>query len=295
MIESGVIKLRDKQLIGVLNLSSWSIQMVFVRLVEKCKKYIRAMRIGTNHGSLSDRIMSYYGDSPRGMAPFEEKHRSYFDFQRRTGDLPVQKEGEEVDYRGLLHRDISVLMSVSLNQLKTPELFYRSLAAKLVLGMPFKEICHGYLKLENTLLEAQLLVLKILKICDFGYSKDCLISDRNEIFDDECMNSLEEAKKLAISGRLDRVVLEANGIFRNPTSVREIKESNLSLLTYGKLNVPEAIHAQYLMGVIVDLVQEITNAVACFKNEDEGAEVKENTNKIEPSFLLNLVSQVMQH
>lgn len=25
------------------------------------------MRIGTNHGSLSDRIMSYYGDSPRGM------------------------------------------------------------------------------------------------------------------------------------------------------------------------------------------------------------------------------------
>ena len=40
---------------------------VFTPLVEKCKKYGRAMRIGTNHGSLSDRIMSYYGDSPRGM------------------------------------------------------------------------------------------------------------------------------------------------------------------------------------------------------------------------------------
>ena len=40
---------------------------VFAPLVEKCKKYGRAMRIGTNHGSLSDRIMSYYGDSPRGM------------------------------------------------------------------------------------------------------------------------------------------------------------------------------------------------------------------------------------
>ena len=40
---------------------------VFSPLVEKCKKYGRAMRIGTNHGSLSDRIMSYYGDSPRGM------------------------------------------------------------------------------------------------------------------------------------------------------------------------------------------------------------------------------------
>ncbi|KAL4190210.1 hypothetical protein AMTRI_Chr07g23550 [Amborella trichopoda] len=232
------------------------IEAVFSPLVEKCKKYGRAMRIGTNHGSLSDRIMSYYGDSPRGMvesafefaricrkldfhnfvfsmkasnpvimveayrllvaemyvqgwdyplhlgvteagegedgrmksaigigtllqdglgdtirvslteppeeeidpcrrlanlgmkaaelqkgvAPFKEKHRHYFDFQRRTGQLPVQKEGEEVDYRGVLHRDGSVLMSVSLEQLKTPELLYKSLAAKLVVGMPFKDL-----------------------------------------------------------------------------------------------------------------------------------------------------------
>lgn len=40
---------------------------VFTPLVLKCKQLGRAMRIGTNHGSLSDRIMSYYGDSPRGM------------------------------------------------------------------------------------------------------------------------------------------------------------------------------------------------------------------------------------
>ncbi|XP_042510082.1 4-hydroxy-3-methylbut-2-en-1-yl diphosphate synthase (ferredoxin), chloroplastic isoform X2 [Macadamia integrifolia] len=232
------------------------IEKVFTPLVEKCKKYGRAMRIGTNHGSLSDRIMSYFGDSPRGMVesafefaricrkldyhnfvfsmkasnpvimvqayrllvaemyvqgwdyplhlgvteagegedgrmksaigigtllqdglgdtirvslteppeeeidpcrrlanlgmeasdlqlgvvPFEEKHRHYFDFQRRTGQLPVQKEGEEVDYRGVLHRDGSVLMSVSLDQLKSPEIVYKSLAAKLVVGMPFKDL-----------------------------------------------------------------------------------------------------------------------------------------------------------
>ncbi|EDO06643.2 GcpE family protein [Babesia bovis T2Bo] len=36
-------------------------------LIEKCKKLKRAIRIGTNHGSLSSRIMSYYGDSPMGM------------------------------------------------------------------------------------------------------------------------------------------------------------------------------------------------------------------------------------
>lgn len=82
------------------------------------------------------------------QAPFEEKHRHYFDFQRRSGQLPMQKEvcpyrelilhspnfrlycfvnqriisslsqGEEVDYRGVLHRDGSVLMSVFLDQLK---------------------------------------------------------------------------------------------------------------------------------------------------------------------------------
>lgn len=43
------------------------IEEKFTPLVEKCKKLKRSMRIGTNHGSLSDRIMNRYGDTPRGM------------------------------------------------------------------------------------------------------------------------------------------------------------------------------------------------------------------------------------
>ena len=39
----------------------------FTPLVLKMKKLHRAMRIGTNHGSLSDRIMNRYGDTPEGM------------------------------------------------------------------------------------------------------------------------------------------------------------------------------------------------------------------------------------
>jgi (E)-4-hydroxy-3-methylbut-2-enyl-diphosphate synthase len=39
----------------------------FLPLVKICKEYGTAMRIGTNHGSLSDRIMSRYGDTPIGM------------------------------------------------------------------------------------------------------------------------------------------------------------------------------------------------------------------------------------
>src|SRR5690606_35008823 len=38
----------------------------FLPLVKICKQYGTAMRIGTNHGSLSDRIMSRYGDTPLG-------------------------------------------------------------------------------------------------------------------------------------------------------------------------------------------------------------------------------------
>lgn len=43
------------------------IESVFTPLVEKCKALARAMRIGVNHGSLSARILSYYGDTPAGM------------------------------------------------------------------------------------------------------------------------------------------------------------------------------------------------------------------------------------
>ena len=38
---------------------------VFTPLVKKCKELNRAIRIGTNHGSLSARILSFYGDTPK--------------------------------------------------------------------------------------------------------------------------------------------------------------------------------------------------------------------------------------
>ncbi|MBI4385771.1 MAG: (E)-4-hydroxy-3-methylbut-2-enyl-diphosphate synthase, partial [Elusimicrobia bacterium] len=44
------------------------IEAAFTPLVEKLKRLKRALRIGTNHGSLSDRILNRYGDTPLGMA-----------------------------------------------------------------------------------------------------------------------------------------------------------------------------------------------------------------------------------
>ena len=43
------------------------IEKKFYPLIEVCKRHNTVMRIGTNHGSLSDRIMSQYGDTPLGM------------------------------------------------------------------------------------------------------------------------------------------------------------------------------------------------------------------------------------
>jgi (E)-4-hydroxy-3-methylbut-2-enyl-diphosphate synthase len=43
------------------------IRIKFLPFVNICKEYGTAMRIGTNHGSLSDRILSRYGDTPLGM------------------------------------------------------------------------------------------------------------------------------------------------------------------------------------------------------------------------------------
>ena len=43
------------------------IEEQFAPLVKECKTRGRALRIGTNHGSLSDRIMNRFGDTPLGM------------------------------------------------------------------------------------------------------------------------------------------------------------------------------------------------------------------------------------
>ncbi len=57
------------------------IRKKFTPLVKICKEHGTAMRIGTNHGSLSDRIMSRYGDTPLGMV------ESALEFLRVCEDL----------------------------------------------------------------------------------------------------------------------------------------------------------------------------------------------------------------
>ncbi len=67
----------DEQYAAELN----RIRERFSPLVELCKTRGVAMRIGTNHGSLSDRIMNRYGDTPLGMV------ESALEFARIARDL----------------------------------------------------------------------------------------------------------------------------------------------------------------------------------------------------------------
>jgi (E)-4-hydroxy-3-methylbut-2-enyl-diphosphate synthase len=76
------------------------IQERFTPLVKICKEYGTAMRIGTNHGSLSDRIMSRYGDTPMGMvesameflriARFESFHNIVLSMKASNPQVMVQ-------------------------------------------------------------------------------------------------------------------------------------------------------------------------------------------------------------
>ncbi|KAF7129561.1 hypothetical protein RHSIM_Rhsim10G0003500 [Rhododendron simsii] len=101
-----------------------------------------------------------------------------------------------------------------------------------------------------------------------------LTNGGTEIYYDVRRNSLEEAINLCLDGGLQGIVSEIKGVLRNPGAVPKIKEAKLSLLTYGKLNnVPEVVYLQHLMGVegvIVDLVQEITEAVSFMIKQPSG-------------------------
>ncbi len=96
----------------------------FVPLVRRCKELGRAIRIGTNHGSLSDRIIRRYGDTPDGMvaAAFEfakmcideNFHNFLFSFKSSNTRVMTQayrlaaaKMAEELDGNYPLHLGVT--------------------------------------------------------------------------------------------------------------------------------------------------------------------------------------------
>ena len=85
------------------------IRQRFSPLVKVCKEYGTAMRIGTNHGSLSDRIMNRFGDTPLGMV------ESALEFVRIC---------EELDYH-------SIVLSMKASNTQVMVQAYRLLIQKM--------------------------------------------------------------------------------------------------------------------------------------------------------------------
>src|SRR5438128_2006022 len=100
-----IIEYSDEQYAAELT----RIRQRFAPLVELCKDRGIAMRIGTNHGSLSDRIMNRYGDTPLGMV------ESALEFARIA---------RELDYHGFL-------FSMKSSNPKVMIAAYRLLVARL--------------------------------------------------------------------------------------------------------------------------------------------------------------------
>ncbi|NUM49666.1 MAG: (E)-4-hydroxy-3-methylbut-2-enyl-diphosphate synthase [Flavobacteriales bacterium] len=91
----------------------------FLPLVHICKQHGTAMRIGTNHGSLSDRILSRYGDTPTGMVESameflkicedEQYHNIVLSMKASNTQVMVQA------YRLLAHRMMQENMNYPLH------------------------------------------------------------------------------------------------------------------------------------------------------------------------------------
>ncbi|XP_010450569.1 PREDICTED: glycerophosphodiester phosphodiesterase GDPD2-like [Camelina sativa] len=155
---------------------------------------------------------------------------------------------------------------------------------------------------------------KLVKELQSSYPVFFLTDAGNEIHNDERRNTLEEAIKVCLEGGLQGIVSEVKGVFRNPAAIAKIKESNLSLLTYGKLNnVGEAVYMQYVMGidgVIVDFVEEIIESTRLMmirpppssssplpspSKDNDGVITRPEFSQKEIAFLLKLLSQLIQN
>ena len=81
------------------------IKQTFIPFLEKCKEYNTAIRIGVNHGSLSDRIMSRYGDTPEGMV---ESAMEYLRIAReeRFNDIVISIKSSNV---GVMVKTVELL------------------------------------------------------------------------------------------------------------------------------------------------------------------------------------------
>src|SRR2546426_5428980 len=139
------------------------IEEKFTPLVRLCKELRRAMRIGTNHGSLSDRIMNRFGDTPLGMvesalefARIARKNDFHnFKFSMKASNpkvmiecyrlLAARLEQEGTDWNYPVHLGVTEAGEGEDGRIKAPLVLVRSCAMGWATrsGYPSPRIHHG--------------------------------------------------------------------------------------------------------------------------------------------------------
>ncbi|KAG2302366.1 hypothetical protein Bca4012_060679 [Brassica carinata] len=114
---------------------------------------------------------------------------------------------------------------------------------------------------------------QLIRKLQISYPVFFLTNGGCEIYADVRRNSLDEAIKICKEGGLQGIVSEAKAILRTPNAITRVKDSKLSLISYGQLNnVVEVVYLQYMMGVegvIADMVMEISEAIASIEVRSE--------------------------
>jgi len=149
--------------------------------------------------------------------------RDITSFSRRQGDLPAQKEGDEVDVRGFANRDGSVISVVS------PEMFtkenaqylYQELGCKTAVGMPFKDIATSDSIFMRTIppssdKEARTAIRRLIEV-NMGVIVPAAELEKDPLDNAVALMSLEEAleKKGAVSLFFFVVDVQCHYIARN--------------------------------------------------------------------------------
>ncbi|MBL7111019.1 MAG: (E)-4-hydroxy-3-methylbut-2-enyl-diphosphate synthase [Bacteroidales bacterium] len=90
----------DKVRINPGNFGGPEFKSQFLSLIDICKKHKTAIRIGVNHGSLSERIMNTFGDSPEGMV---ESAMEYLRICKENDFEPVVVSIKSSNTRTMIH------------------------------------------------------------------------------------------------------------------------------------------------------------------------------------------------
>uniref|UniRef100_A0A7S0TXQ2 4-hydroxy-3-methylbut-2-en-1-yl diphosphate synthase n=1 Tax=Hemiselmis andersenii TaxID=464988 RepID=A0A7S0TXQ2_HEMAN len=138
----------------------------------------------------------------QAVPTWRETTRDFKEFSKREGQLPLQKEGDDIDIRNVLHRDGSVISVVTPESLSSPDALYYDLGCKTAVGMPFKDLATSdSILVTGTVAaddKAARTALRRMQEVGIGVISDAADLEASPIANAIALYSLEEAAKSSV-------------------------------------------------------------------------------------------------